>query len=129
MRVKVGNDWFQCEPNRPLMVELSDSDKANIAAMHDDATLYAVFDDSDQTSAEEKLRWMKAEPTEAEGFPPRKVVGKLKMRDARVTDESVERACRVHNVGWSKWHEPQKKTAREVMRSALESAIRGEVSQ
>lgn len=40
-----------------------------------------------------------------------------------VTDEQVERACRVHNVGWSIWKEPQKKTAREVMRSAIEAAL------
>jgi hypothetical protein len=41
----------------------------------------------------------------------------------RVTEEMVERACRRHNVGWSLWHEPQKKTAREVMRAALEAAL------
>lgn len=40
----------------------------------------------------------------------------------KVTDEMVERACRVHNVGWSLWKEPQKKTAREVMRAALTAA-------
>lgn len=40
-----------------------------------------------------------------------------------VTDEMVERACRWHNVGWSKWHEPQKATAREVMRGALVRAL------
>jgi len=40
-----------------------------------------------------------------------------------VTDAMVERACRVHNVGWSLWHEPQKKTARDVMRAALTAAL------
>jgi hypothetical protein len=40
-----------------------------------------------------------------------------------VTDAQVERACRVHNVGWSLWHDPQKKTAREVMRAALTAAL------
>lgn len=42
---------------------------------------------------------------------------------ALVSDDMIERACRVHNVGWSKWHEPQKKTAREVMKSALVAAL------
>lgn len=41
-----------------------------------------------------------------------------------LTDDMVERACRVHNVGWSLWHEPQKETARQVMKSALNSALR-----
>jgi hypothetical protein len=40
----------------------------------------------------------------------------------KVTDEMVERACRIHNVGWSLWKEHQKKTAREVMRVALTAA-------
>lgn len=38
----------------------------------------------------------------------------------KVTDEAVERACRMQHVGWSVWHEPQKKTAREIMRRVLE---------
>lgn len=40
-----------------------------------------------------------------------------------ITDEMVDRACKMHNVGWSLWHEPQKKTAREVMRAALTAAL------
>lgn len=40
-----------------------------------------------------------------------------------VTDDRIERACRIHNVGWSLWPEPQKKTAREVMRLALAAAL------
>ena len=41
----------------------------------------------------------------------------------KVTDEMVERACAVYCVGWSLWHEPQKKTARDVMGQALTAAL------
>lgn len=58
MRVKVGDRWFDCEPGQPVMVELTDGDKANIVNMHPDAHKYAVFDDADETSIPEKLAWM-----------------------------------------------------------------------
>ncbi|VTU25166.1 hypothetical protein H4CHR_01540 [Variovorax sp. PBS-H4] len=38
------------------------------------------------------------------------------------SEDQVERACKVQHVGWSLWHEPQKKTARQVMRQALIAA-------
>lgn len=44
------------------------------------------------------------------------------------SDDMVDRACRIQHVGWSLWHEPQKKTAREVMRHALTSALYGSKS-
>ena len=50
-------------------------------------------------------------------------IGYVAMGDSRVTDEMIERACLVHNVGWSLWHEPQKKTARDVMKSAMKAAL------
>lgn len=58
MRVKYGDQWFECEPGKPLMVELTEGDKRNIANMHPDATKYACFDDSDATTADETRAWM-----------------------------------------------------------------------
>lgn len=58
MRIKVGNQWFQCEPGQPVMVELTDGDKRNIANMHPDATRYAIFEDDDGWSNEQKFAWM-----------------------------------------------------------------------
>lgn len=58
MRVKVGDKWFAAEPGRPIMVELKNGDKENIVNMHPDAACYALFDDADKTTAEEKLAWM-----------------------------------------------------------------------
>jgi hypothetical protein len=58
MRVKVGNEWFEAKEGQPIMIDLSEADKANIANMAPEATKYAVFDDN-QTS-DEKLAWMKA---------------------------------------------------------------------
>lgn len=58
MRVKVGNTWHECNPGQPIMVELTDADKRNIAGMAPSATRYAVFDDADQTTPAEKLDWM-----------------------------------------------------------------------
>lgn len=62
MRVKFGANWLECGPGAPLMVELTKSDRRNIANMASDATKYAVFDDADATTAEEKLAWMGDEP-------------------------------------------------------------------
>lgn len=58
MRVKVGDQWFKCEPGQPVMIEVTESDKQNIANMHPEATRYAVFDDGDGWSNERKLTWM-----------------------------------------------------------------------
>lgn len=57
MRVKVGDQWHECQP---IMVELADQDKVNIQKMHPDATKYALFDDDDEMSRDEKLAWMEA---------------------------------------------------------------------
>ncbi|WP_202306484.1 hypothetical protein [Mesorhizobium sp. L-8-10] len=40
------------------MVELTDGDKRNIANMHPEATRYAVFEDDDGWSNEQKFAWM-----------------------------------------------------------------------
>lgn len=62
MRVKVGHKWFEVSPGQPLMVELTERDRANIVNMAPGASCYAVFDDLDaeEWSKEEKLAWMEA---------------------------------------------------------------------
>lgn len=61
MRVKIGNDWFECTAEQPIMVVLTDGDKRNIANMADGCTRYAIFDDADEMSADEKFAWMSEE--------------------------------------------------------------------
>lgn len=59
MRVKVGNQWFQCEPGQPIAVELSTRDRLNIANMAENATRYASFHDGDKDDpVETKMAWM-----------------------------------------------------------------------
>ena len=58
MRVRVGDEWFECAPGRPIMVELSDNDKENIRNMPSEARMYAVFDDIDGLTVDEMRAWM-----------------------------------------------------------------------
>lgn len=58
MRIKVGDDWHHVEPGKAIMVELTDADRRNIANMAENATKYAVFDDADPRSTNQKLAWM-----------------------------------------------------------------------
>lgn len=58
MRVKVGDEWHAVESGKPIMVELTDADRRNIAAMLPEATKYACFDDSAPLSPDEKFAWM-----------------------------------------------------------------------
>lgn len=43
------------------MVELTDADKENIAAMPEEAHKYAQFPDTDLSSADDKRAWMRDE--------------------------------------------------------------------
>lgn len=47
MRVKVGDRWFEPAKGVPVMIELTEGDKRNIAAMEPAATRYAVLVDGD----------------------------------------------------------------------------------
>lgn len=60
MRIKWGDQWIECKPDIPIMVELTKKDLENIANMHPDAMKYACFDDSDTTTPEQKIVWMNA---------------------------------------------------------------------
>lgn len=57
MRIKVGDVWYECQPGQPIMVELADKDKINIANMAKDNTKYALFYDNSLTK-EQMLEWM-----------------------------------------------------------------------
>jgi hypothetical protein len=58
MRIKIGNEWHEATAEKPVMVELSEDDKWNIAHMAPEATKYATFTDDDKRSKDEKLAWM-----------------------------------------------------------------------
>lgn len=58
MRVKAGNHWRSTQVGAPIEVELTETDRRNIAAMTPDATLYAVFADGETMTPEERLAWM-----------------------------------------------------------------------
>jgi hypothetical protein len=58
MRIKVGNQWFECAPSQPIAVELTSRDRLNIANMADSATRYACFHADDDQPVESKIAWM-----------------------------------------------------------------------
>lgn len=58
MRVKIGGTDIPANPGLPVMVELTQQDKENIANMAPDATKYAVFPDGWGTP-EEMRDWMR----------------------------------------------------------------------
>jgi len=59
MRVKVGNWWFEACSMLPVMVELTEQDKRNIANMAPEATRYACFADDDPRDEAERKEWMR----------------------------------------------------------------------
>lgn len=60
MRVKVGNEWFEAQPEQPIAVELTDEDKANLAGMPPHTHRYGLFDEQDVENVPEFYRraWM-----------------------------------------------------------------------
>lgn len=58
MRVKVKDTWYECLPGQPIMVELSPGDKENVRNMSPEATRYALFDENDGRTIDEKFAWM-----------------------------------------------------------------------
>lgn len=57
MRVKVGDTWFEPGPGVPVMIEMNESDRSNIANMSPEATRYAIFERDDMTP-EQASAWM-----------------------------------------------------------------------
>lgn len=60
MRVKVGNSWYSAIRGQPIAIELTDEDKATIAAMPPDDKRYAVIDEDDarQTPPDIMREWL-----------------------------------------------------------------------
>ena len=58
MKIKIGFKVYDSEEHA-VMVVLSDKDKENIANMDADATRYAVFPDTDPSTVEDRLAWMR----------------------------------------------------------------------
>jgi hypothetical protein len=58
MRFKVADTWYEAKPGQPIMVELTDQDKRNILSMVFDGTKYAVFDENNELTKEDKFKWM-----------------------------------------------------------------------
>lgn len=60
MRVKIKDVWFEVKLGQPIMVELSDDDKKNLASLvtSGDGNKYAAFDENEKLTREEMLAWM-----------------------------------------------------------------------
>ena len=58
MRVKVGHWWYDVVPGLPIMVELTEADKACITYMKSDATKYACFAENEPLDEEGRKQWM-----------------------------------------------------------------------
>jgi hypothetical protein len=58
MRIKVNDEWYDGE-DQPVMVELTDQDKINIANMDKECKKYCARPNEGYTS-EQILEWMKA---------------------------------------------------------------------
>lgn len=61
MRIKVGTNWFECEPGQPIMVEINAAERAQIASMHPEAKKYAHFHSDDVMTTQQKFEWMDAD--------------------------------------------------------------------
>lgn len=60
MRVKIADTWY--DPyDVPIMIELTDKDKSNIANMLPEATCYSAYPDGLFKSDQEVLDWMEAD--------------------------------------------------------------------
>ena len=58
MRLKYGDTWFDVSDDIPIMIQLTEKDKENIASMHPEATKYAIFSDNSKLTNIEKYDWM-----------------------------------------------------------------------
>ncbi len=58
MRVKALGVWIEAEAGEPIMVELTEADRRNIADMHPGATQHALFADDETMTREERHAWM-----------------------------------------------------------------------
>lgn len=64
MKIKVGSTWLEPTVEAPIMVVMTAKERHDIANMAPDASMYAVFNDQSNMSANDRLVWMTApEPT------------------------------------------------------------------
>lgn len=61
MRVKVGNRWFSCTPEAPIMLVTTAEERKQIGEMPAHFTSYAQFHDDDRRTVAEREAWMKEE--------------------------------------------------------------------
>jgi len=59
MRVKIGHWWYEPTSMLPVMIELTEQDKQNLANMAPEATKYACFADDDPLDEEGRKQWMR----------------------------------------------------------------------
>ena len=59
MRVKIGDTWHSPTPGCPIMVELEDLDKENIAGMSREMSMYACFHEDDGRGKIAMFDWMR----------------------------------------------------------------------
>lgn len=60
MRVKIGNNWYSSD-DQPICIQLNETEQQQIGNMDRSVAKsgkYAVFPDSDSTTATEKIDWM-----------------------------------------------------------------------
>ncbi|MBB3910847.1 hypothetical protein [Sphingomonas desiccabilis] len=58
MRIKIADTWHEVKLGTPIMIELSQADRRNIANMAPTATKYACFADGEPMSVDQKRDWM-----------------------------------------------------------------------
>jgi hypothetical protein len=60
MRVKIGDTWYDAK-DQPVMIEIDDIQRKQIASMDPEATRYCVYDDAwkEGHTAEEIMNWIR----------------------------------------------------------------------
>lgn len=61
MRVKIGNTWYGPTVDTPMLVELNEKDKENIANMPKGMHRYGMFHDDTPLNVAERMAWMRDE--------------------------------------------------------------------
>lgn len=64
MKIKIGDKWYAPEKGQPVMIVLSEQDKANIKGMHPNATKYALASDDEFENPSLFLEWMDDEESD-----------------------------------------------------------------
>lgn len=65
MRVKIGDEWYRCDPGTPIMIEMDERDKDFIQRMEPHKMRYALFHPLQGWTPEQQLAWMDEGATHA----------------------------------------------------------------